>query len=226
MRKQAEKDGRNLIANTPDAMLIANVVPLSRSLFRKGVIYTLIKRVEAWPDPGARLPMLRQLAIVAWENGAMDLRERLCAGICKLDPPDAVALEAMMQANMDQRGSVRLEMATRDVIPYLLCVPSGLPRVAALETLGIFLLVVPERNQSTRAQARFTALLVYSIRAHAKLISTYYDSNEAELERRADAARSTGGGAAAGAASSTTGPRTNPTYVTMMRMLEEMKKQN
>lgn len=81
----------------------------------------------------------------------MDHMARLCAGICKLDPPDAGAL----QANMKQRPSVRLEMATRDVMPYMLCVPSGLARVAALETLGMFLLVFLEKNQSARAQARF-----------------------------------------------------------------------
>ena len=226
MRRQAEKDGRDLILKTPDAMLSANLVALARSLFRKGVINTVIKRVEAWPDPVARLAMLRQLAIVAWEKGAMDHMERLCAGICKLDPPDAVALQAFMQANMKQLPSVRLEMATRDVMPYMLCVPSGLARVAALETLGMFLLVFLGKNQSARAQARFFALLEYSNRVHATLINTYYNSDEAELERRADAAKSTGGRAAAGAASSTTDPRTNPTYQAAMRMLKELKKQN
>lgn len=227
MRKQAEKDGRNLVARTPDAMLSANLVPLARNLFRKGVINTLIKRVESWPHPGARLAMLRQLAIVAWEVGAMDHMERLCAGICKLDPPDPVALQALMKANQQQRALIRLEMATRDIIPYLLCAPSGLPRVAALETLGIFMLIFPEKNQDARTQARFAALLHYANRGHASLIKTYYSSNEAELERHAGAARSTGGRApAAAAASATTDPSKNPTFVAMMRMLEEMKKQN
>ena len=72
----------------------------------------------------------------------------------------------------------------------------------------------------------FFALLAYSNRVHATLINTYYHSDEAELERRANAAKSTGGGAAAGAASSMTDPRTNRTYQAAMRMLKELKKQN
>jgi hypothetical protein len=224
MRRQAEKDGRNLIADTSDDMLSANLALLATSLFRKGVINALIKRVEAWPEPIVRLGMLRQLAIVAWERGAMDHMERLCAGLCKLVPPDPVALQALMQANMQKRTSDRMEIATRDVIPYLLCVSPGLPRVAALETLGIFLLAIPELNQGIKAQLRFLALLNYSIRARARLVRTYYSSNEAELERVADAAKlKNGRPSAAGSASAL---QANPTFVAAMRMLEQFKKQN
>lgn len=226
MRRQAEKDGQSLIAETPDAMLPANLAVLARSLFRKGVINTLIKRVEAWSDPVARLAMLRQLAIVAWEKGAMDYMDYLCANISKLDPPDAAALQAFMQANMDKGPLVRMEMATRDVMPYLLCVPPGLSRVAALETVGLFKAVVPEKNQSVRAQERFLALLNYSTRTHAKLIATYYSSNEAELERRADAAKAASNPTAAGGASARSDPSDNPAYRAVMRMFQDMKKQN
>jgi hypothetical protein len=227
MRKQAEKDGRNLIADTPNDMLSANLTPLATSLFRKGVINTLIKRVEAWPVPDARLGMLRQLAIVAWERGAMDHMEHLCASICKLVPPDPVALQALMQANLQKGAFDRMEISTRDVIPYLLCVPPGLPRVAAIETLGIFSLAMPELNQGIKAQRRFLSLLNYSIRARTTLIRRYYSSNEAELERVADAAKSNNGRSPAGSsASSSAGLRANPTYVAAMQMLEQFKKQN
>ena len=128
---------------------------------------------------------------------------------------------------MQKRASDRMEIATRDVIPYLLCVPPGLPRVAALETLGIFLLAIPELNQSIKAQLRFLALLNYSIRARAKLVRTYYSGNEAELERIADAAKSKNGRPpAAGSASSSSALQANPTFVAAMRMLEQFKKQN
>jgi hypothetical protein len=227
MRKQAEKDGRSLIAGTTDDMLSENLAPLAAHLFRKGVINTLIKRVEAWPDPIVRLGMLRQLAVVAWERGAMDHMERLCAGICTLAPPDPVALQALMQANMKKRVSDRMEIATRDVIPYLLCVPPGLPRVAALETLGIFLLAMPELNQGIKAQLRFLDLLNYSIRARARLIRTYYSSNEAELERVADASKlKNDGPPATGLGSSASALQANPTFEAAMRMLEQFKNQN
>jgi hypothetical protein len=227
MRKQAEKDGRRLVTETPDDMLAANLAPLATSLFRKGVINTMIKRVEAWLVPDARLGMLRQLAIVAWERGAMDHMEHLCASICKVVPPEPVALEALMKANMHKRAFDRMEIATRDVIPYLLCVPPGLPRVAAIETLGIFSLAMPELNQGIKAQLRFLNLLNYSIRARARLIRTYYSSNEAELERVADAAKSKNGRTpVGGSASSSAGLLANPTYVAAMQMLEQFKKQN
>ena len=225
MRRQAEKDGQNLFAETPDAMLPANLTMLARSLFRKGVINTLIMRVQAWSDPVARLAMLRQLAIVAWEKGAMDYMEHLCANVSKLDPPDAAALQAFMQANMHQEPMVRLEMATRDVMPYLLCVPTGLPRVAALEAVGPFIAVVPGKNQSVRAQERFLALLNYSTRTNAKLMLTYYSSNEAELERHADAAKAASNPAAAGSASASSDPNNNPAYRAIMKMIEDLKKQ-
>lgn len=226
MRRQAEKDGQNLFAETPNAMLPANLAVLARSLFRKGVINTLIMRVEAWSDPVTRLAMLRQLAIVAWEKGAMDYMEYLCANISKLNPPDAVALQALMQANMHQGPMVRMEMVTRDVMPYLLCVPPGLPRVAALEAAGLFKAVVPELNQSVRAQERFLALLSYSTRTHARLIATYYSSNEAELERHADAAKAASNPTAAGGASARSDPNDNPAYRAVMQMFQNMKKQN
>ena len=227
IRKQAEKDGRNLIAETPDDMLSANLVPLATRLFRKGIINTMIKRVEAWPEPDARLCMLRQLAVVAWERGAMDHMEHLCADICKVATPDPVTLQALMQANMQKRAFDRVEIATRDVIPYLLCVPPGLSRVAAIETLGIFLLVMPELNQDIKAQLRFLFLLNYSIRARTTLIRTYYSSNEAELERVADAAKPKNGRLpAGGSASSSADLRANPTFVAAMQMLEQFKKQN
>jgi hypothetical protein len=227
MRKRAEKDGRSLIAKTPDDVLSANLVPLATHLFRKGVINTLIKRVEAWPEPATRLGMLRQLAVVAWERGAMDHMEHLCAVICKLVPPDPVALQALMQANMQKQGLTRMEIATREVIPYLLCVPPGLPRVAAIETLGIFLLVFPALNTGTKALLRATELLTYSVRGQSKLMSIYYSSNEAQLERLAAAAKPADRRpAAAGTASSTAVPPTNPTYEAAMNMLEQFRKQN
>jgi hypothetical protein len=227
MHKQAERDGRNLVAEIPDDMLFSNLIPLATRLFRKGVINTMIKRVEAWPVPDARLGMLRQLAIVAWERGAMDHMEHLCASICKLVPPDPVALQALMQANLQKGAFDRMEISTRDVIPYLLCVPPGLPRVAAIETLGIFSLAMPELNQGIKAQRRFLSLLNYSIRARTTLIRRYYSSNEAELERVADAAKSNNGRSPAGSsASSSAGLRANPTYVAAMQMLEQFKKQN
>jgi hypothetical protein len=227
MRKQAEKDGRNLVAEIPDDILAENLALLATSLFRKGVINTLIKRVKAWPVPGAKLGMLRQLAIVAWERGAMDHMEHVCTSICKLVPPDPVALQALMQANMQNPISDRVEIATRDVIPYLLCVPPGLPRVAAIETLGIFLLAMPELNQGIKAQLRFFSLFNYSIRARTILIRTYYSSNEAELERIADAAKSKDGQPTAGcSAASSAGLLANPTFVAAMQMLEQFKKQN
>ena len=226
MRTQAEKDGQNLIAETPDAMLPAHLAVLARSLFRKGVVNTLIMRVEAWSNPVARLAMLRQLAIVAWEKGAMDHMEHLCANISKLDPPDAMTLQAFMQANMHREPMVRMEMATRDVMPYLLYVPPGLPRVAALETVGLFKAVVPGKNESVRAQERFLVLLNYSTRTHAKLIATYYSSNEAALERQADAAKAASKPTAAGGASARSDPRDNPAYRAVMQMFQDMKKRN
>jgi hypothetical protein len=225
MRKQAEKDGRRLVTEMPDDMLAANLVHLATSLFRKGVINTLIKRVETWPEPVARLGMLRQLAVVAWERGAMDHMERLCAGICKLVPPDTVAMRTLMQENLHKRGFSRMEIGTRDVIPYLLCVEPGLARVATIEALGIFLLVPPEFNQGIKELLRFSALLCYSVQGQSKLISRYYSSNEAELERAANAAKSANGGPlAAGPASAMTGLPTNPTYEAAIRMLEQLKK--
>ena len=227
MRRQAEKDGRSLIARTPDAMLLENLAPLARTLFRRGVINTLIKRVEAWPEPGVKLGMLRQLAVVAWERGAMDHMERLCESICKLAPPDPVAMQALMQENSHKDGFSRMEIGTRDILPYLLCVPTGLPRVAAIEALGIFLLVLPEPKQSKKLQSRLLALCAYAVRAQAILMGRYYASNEPELERIADAAKAaTIRPAMGGAASSTASPRTNPAYEAAMRMLEQHRQQN
>lgn len=221
MRKQAEIDGRDLIVSLPGAMLPLELVPLATSLFRQDVVKLLIERVEAWTDPVERLAMIRQLATAAWEKGEMSYMEDLCASISRLDPPDAVALKTLMQSNMQLRSTERLEFATRDVIPYLLCVPTGLSRVAALDTLGRLMAIVPDPAQGMKAQQRLAALRLYSLNAHGRLISTYYRSNERELERIADAANSP-----AGAASLATHPAINAILEAAMRVLEQPRSTN
>lgn len=221
MHKQAEIDGRDLIMAIPDALLALDLAPLATSLFRTDVVKLLIERVEGWTEPLERLAMLRQLATAAWERGEMSHMEQLCASISRMVPPDAVALQALMQANMQLRSAERLEFATRDVIPYLLCVPSGLTRVAALDTLGRMMEIVPDNGQGMKAKQRWTALRLYSLNAHGRLISTYYSSNERELERMADAAR-----LPVGAASLPTHPAINALLDAAMRVLAQPRSTN
>jgi hypothetical protein len=188
MRKQAERDGRTLMEEVFDAKRPANVGWLADNLFYGDVIHALIKRVESWPEPNARLAMLRELAAVAWEKGEMAQMEKLCAAICKLDPPDPAALQALMQANMEESAFAHMEIASRDVIPYLLCAPPGLPRVAALDTLNLFMMKLPKFEQRLKVQLRYNKLFFYGLQARARLIGTYLNSNEPALERLAGAA--------------------------------------
>ena len=150
----------------------------------------LLERVDAWPAPAERLAMLRQLATLAWEQGAMPQMERICDRICKLEPPDPVALQALMQASMSKPAAERVDCATRDVIPYLLCVPSGLPRLAAFDAMLELIRAVPELKPGMKAQQRRTALRSYAIDAKLRMLTVHYSSNERELEHSANGASS------------------------------------
>lgn len=190
MCKQAEIDGRDLIRAIPDTSLALELSAVATSLLRHDIGEQLLERVDAWPAPAERLAMLRQLATLAWEQGAMPQMERICDRICKLEPPDPVALQALMQASMSKPAAERVDCATRDVIPYLLCVPSGLPRLAAFDAMLELIRAVPELKPGMKAQQRRTALRSYAIDAKLRMLTVHYSSNERELEHSANGASS------------------------------------
>jgi hypothetical protein len=190
MCKQAEMDGRDLIRAIPDTSLALALSAVATSLLRHDIGEQLIERVDAWPAPAERLAMLRQLATLAWEKGAMPQMERICARICKLTPPDPVALQALVQASMSRPAAERIDCATRDVIPYLLCVPSGLPRLAAFDAMLELIRAVPELKPGMKAQQRWSALRQYAIDAKLRMLTVHYSSNERELEQSANGASS------------------------------------
>nr|WP_314623188.1 hypothetical protein [uncultured Noviherbaspirillum sp.] len=190
MCKQAEMDGRDLIRAIPDTSLALALSAVATSLLRHDIGEQLVERVDAWPAPAERLAMLRQLATLAWEQGAMPQMERICARICKLEPPDPVALQALVQASMSRPAAERIDCATRDVIPYLLCVPSGLPGLAAFDAMLELIRAVPELKPGMKAQQRWTALRQYAIDAKLRMLTVHYSSNERELEHSANGASS------------------------------------
>ena len=190
MYKQAEMDGRDLVMSIPDTLLALELLPVATSLLRHDIGEQLVERMDSWPEPAERLAMLRKMATLAWEKGAMPQMERICVRICKVDPPDPVALQALMQASMSRPAAERIECATRDVIPYLLCVPTGLPRLAAFDAMLELIRAVPELKPGMKAQQRWMALRKYAIDAKLRMLSVHYSSNERELEHSANGARS------------------------------------
>jgi hypothetical protein len=221
IRKQAAKDGRNLIRKISDAGLAANMTRLATSLFYKGVINTLIERVGAWPEPRARVGLLRQLAVVAWKKRAMEVMEGLCARISKVEPPDPVALNALMQENMHISIAARVELATRDIIPYLLCVAPGLARAAAVKTLSRFMPMLPDFTHQPKQERRMMALSVYGMMAQVRLLHV------AELKQLSDAPRLQGDQNFTGNVMTLLeDPRFLPISATVSRLLSKVEKPN
>lgn len=169
MHRQAQRNGLALIANTSNALLPAKLRWLATNLFHGGVIESLVERVTTWREPGAKLTMLRQLATVAWEKGAMRRMEILCAAVSRLESPDPAALEAHMQANLHRSVVERLDISTRDVIPYLLCVPPGSTKAAAVRVLALFSAGVPPTDVELKKKLRAKMLHAYSLDACARL---------------------------------------------------------
>jgi hypothetical protein len=221
IRMQGAKDGRNLIRKISDAELVKNMTRIATSLSHKGVINTLIDRVEAWPEPRARVSLLRQIAVVAWKKRATDAMERVCARICKMEPPDPVALNVLMQANMHIGIAARVELATRDVIPYLLCAAPGLARATAIKTLSRFMPMLPDFSNQPKQQRRMMALSTYGMMAQVRLI------HEAELKQISDAPRLQGDQNFNGDVMTLMeDPRFLPISATMSRLLSNVEKTN
>lgn len=188
MYRQAENDGLALLEETSDAMLPSRLAWLANNLFHGDLVDAVTKRVQSWPEAGARLAMLRQLAVVAWEKGAMGRMEKLCAEICRLDPPDLSALETLMQANTHKDKVTRLDISTRDVLPYLLHVPPGPTRDAAVRSAAFFSIGITSLDTGLKERLRSAALYTYALSALMKLKPDGQDSKEAQPDRRPDAA--------------------------------------
>lgn len=188
MYLQAESDGLALMEETSDAMLPSRLAWLANNLFHGGLVDVLIKRVQSRPDTVGRLAMLRQLAVVAWEKGAMGHMEKICAEICRLDPPDPAVLETLMQANTQKDKVARLDISTRDVLPYLLHVPPGPTRDAAVRSAAFFSIGITSLDTGLKERLRSAALYAYALSAMMKLKPDGQGSSEAKPDRRPDVA--------------------------------------
>jgi hypothetical protein len=128
-----------------------------------------------------------------------------------------------MQANMEESAFAHMEIASRDVIPYLLCAPPGLPRVAALDTLNLFMMKLPKFEQRLKVQLRYNKLFFYGLQARARLIGTYLNSNEPALERLAGAAMPAARRTADAASTpATAGPFAHPQANAMVHRLGQL----
>lgn len=179
--RHAELDAQQLIRTTPDALMLASWKSVANGLCRNGVIDLLIKRAIAWPDRNCRLAMLKELAGIAWEKGAMGHMDRLCATISKIEPPDLALLKKLMEKSATGGVLERTELVTRDIIPYLKCVAPSPAQSNMIDMINAFMLVPITVEPGLKRNMRLNVLYSYFQQSYVHLLGTTV-TNAAEAE--------------------------------------------
>jgi hypothetical protein len=174
---------RRLIKQTPDSELLANWKTISKSLFRAGVVKALTQRACAWPDPQSRAVMLGQLASAAYDKGALEEMDRLCAMVNQLVPPDMDALYELMDKHADTVGQVRIEFIVRELIPPVIAVPPGLRKLALVLAASEFIFAYYKPDPGLMGEMQHGLQLSVCLAAYKKLIAATFDVSKADDEQ-------------------------------------------
>ena len=165
----AASAARRLLRQTPDSALLAGWPTIAKRLFRAGVVDDLIKRACAWPEPEGRAAMLAQVASAAFEKGALEQLDSLCAMINKLVPPRIASLYELIEKHANTCGAARVELIVRELIPPLIALPAGLEKFVLIAAASMFIFAPLKHEAGMSNEVRLGVLLRLCFESYRKL---------------------------------------------------------